>query len=529
MAKTIQSGRGGGNPLAPGGLPGKWFRDGGSILICLAAAKLLLHIALSGRYGYFRDELYYLACGEHLAWGYVDQPPLVALAAKLSRAALGPSLFSIRLRPALAGALIVFLTGWLAREFGGGRFAQRLAALAILIAPGYLAFSSFLSMNAFEPLLWTLCAFLAIRIVKGGTPRLWLLFGAAAGIGLLNKHTMLLFGFAVVAGLLLTPARHHLRSPWIWMGGVLALVIFAPNLLWEARHGWPQIEVVRNAQLFKNSPISPARFVFEQLLFLHPIAAPIWFAGLLWLLFGEAGKQFRFLGWAFLIVLTAFIILHGKTYYALPAYPMLMAAGGVALERFAQLRPRWHLEPAYPLALIVAGLVTLPFGVPVLPVQAFLRYQEIVPMSKLVKTERDATSQLPQLYADMFGWEEMVKTVAGVYDKLSPEDRTGCAILTGNYGEAGAIDLFGAKYGLPKAISGHNSYFLWGSRGYTGEVVILFGDRAEILKGMFANVQQVATISNPYAMPVERDLPVYLCRKPRASLQQLWPSFKYYI
>ena len=150
-------------------------------------------------------------------------------------------------------------------------------------------------------------------------------------------------------------------------------------------------------------------------------------------------------------------------------------------------------------------------------------------MSKLVKTERDATSQLPQLYADMFGWEEMVKTVAGVYDKLSPEDRTGCAILTGNYGEAGAIDLFGGKYGLPKAISGHNSYFLWGSRGYTGEVVILFGDRAEILKGMFANVQQVATISNPYAMPVERDLPVYLCRKPRASLQQLWPSFKYYI
>ena len=310
-----------------------------SILSGLAAAKLLFHLAGIRHYGFFRDELYYMACGEHLAWGYVDQPPLVALLAWLSRHLLGNSLISIRLLPVLAGAAVVFLTGVLARELGGGRFAQFLAAAAILFAPAYLAFNSFFSMNAFEPLLWLLCAWIVVRIVRGASPRLWLAFGAVAGVGLENKHTMLVLGFAIVVGLALSGEWQLFRSRWIWIGGVIALAIFLPNLLWEARHGWPQIEVVRNAQLYKNIPISPLRFFGEQIVFMHPLALPVWLGGLAWCLFTTAGKPFRFLGWAYLVVMAVFIFFGGKSYYALPS--LSDADGGRWSRIRAVLGGRW--------------------------------------------------------------------------------------------------------------------------------------------------------------------------------------------
>lgn len=499
------------------------------ILIYLAAAGLLLHFASSGQYGFFRDELYYIACGEHLAAGYVDQPPLIALVARVSRLLLGSSLFAFRFFPALAGACVVLLTGWVARELGGGRYAQILAGLAMLLAPAHLAFGSFLSMNAFEPLFWTACACILIRILKGGDQRLWLILAAVAGIGLLNKHTTLLFGFALVAGLLLTPERKQLRSRWFWLGGLLAFAIFLPNLVWEAQHNWPQIEVVRNAQQFKNNPVGPLRFLGEQIVFLNPIALPVLAAGLGWLFFAGRGKQFRCLGWAFFIVLGVFIALNGKTYYPLPVYPMVVAAGGVGLEAILRgPRQNW-LKLGYSAMLVVSGIALIPYGVPVLPIEAFLRYQHAIPLAASVKTERDSDGRLPQLYADMFGWESMVATVAGVYHRLPPAEQAQCAILAGNYGEAGAIDLFGARYGLPNAISGHNNYSLWGPRGYTGDVVILFGEHAESIKSMFGEVEQAAMISNPYAVAVENNLPVYVCRHPKTSLAALWPKLKFYI
>jgi hypothetical protein len=500
--------------------------SGTTLLLGLALAKLLLQFAGINHYGFFRDELYYMACGEHLAWGYVDQPPLIALIAWFARHIFGSSLFSIRLLPAIAGAAVVFLTGRLARDFGGGRFAIFLSATAILLAPAYLAFDTFLSMNAFEPLFWTLCAWIAVRIVKGASPEWWLAFGVVAGIGLENKHTMLVFGFALVAGLLLSGEWQVFRSKWIWIGGLIALAIFMPNLVWEARHGWPQIEVVRNAQQFKNVPVSVPEFLFEQILFLHPLSFPIWLAGLGWLFFSKEGNSFRFLGWAYVIVLAIFIALNGKTYYVLPVYPMLMAAGGVGFEKFVRSgKVARHFKFAYPVLLILGGLITVPFGVPLLPVDTFLRFSQALPYAS-VKTERDATVPLPQLYADMFGWQDMAATVSRVYHALPQTEQSGCAILTGNYGEAGAIDYYGSKLGLPKAISGHNSYFYWGPRSYSGECVILFGDNAETTRKLFGDVQQVATITNPYAMPGEQNLPVYLCRKPSAPLAELWPHFK---
>ncbi len=496
------------------------------LLLALALCKLLIQFAGINHYGFFRDELYYMACGEHLAWGYVDQPPLIALIAWIVRHSSGYTLFALRLRPAVTGAAVVYLTGRVARDLGGGLFAQFLAATAILLAPAYLAFDSFFSMNAFEPLFWLLCAWIAILIVKGASPKLWLVFGAVAGIGLENKHSMLVFGFALVVGLLLSGQAHLFRSKWIWIGAAIAFAIFLPNLLWEARHGWPQIQVVRNAQEFKNVPISPAQFLFEQVLFLQPLALPVWLGGLIWYFASPEGKRFRFLGWAYLIVLAIFIGFDGKSYYALPVYPVLMAAGGVALEKlFAAPRRRW-LAVAYPALLVIAGLLTVPFGVPLLPVDTFLKYSQMFPYSRDVKTERDSTTTLPQLYADMFGWDNMAQQISRVYHDLPPGEQSDCAILAGNYGEAGAIDHYGPQLGLPKAISGHNSYFYWGPRSYTGACVILFGERADQYKEYFGESQLVATITDPHAGLAERDVHVYLCRKPTAPLSVLWPHFK---
>lgn len=498
-----------------------------AILAGLAAMKLLVQLAGVAHYGFFRDELYYMACGEHLAWGYIDQPPLIALVAWFERHVFGNSLLSVRLLPVLAGAAVVFLTGVLARDLGAKRYGQFLAASAILWAPAYFAFDSFLSMNAFEPLFWLVCALIVVRIVKGASPKWWLAFGAIAGIGLENKHTMLLFGFALIAGLILAGRWRLLLSKWIWIGGAIALALFLPNLLWEARHGWPQIEVVRNAQLYKNIPISPLRFLTDQILFLSPIALPVWVGGLAWLFFAAKGKTFRYLGWAYLIALAVFIALDGKSYYALPVYPLLMAAGGAAIEDLVDAKPWRWLRITLPALLVIAGLVALPFGVPVLPVDAFLRYSQIFPYANSVKTERDAVgAQLPQLYADMFGWENIADGIAQVYDDLPAADRAGCAILAGNYGEAGAIDYYGPALGLPKAISGHNSYFDWGPRQYTGACVILFGERSAEYTQYFRDVQHVATITNAHTMPIESSIDVYFCRQPIAPLSQLWPHFK---
>ncbi len=497
------------------------------LLSSLALLRLLIQFAGIQHYGWFRDELYYMACGEHLAWGYVDQPPLIALIAWLARHVFGNSMFAVRLLPALAGAAVVFLAGWIAREFGGGLFGQLIAALAMLFAPAYLAFDSFLSMNAFEPLFWTLCAWIVVRLVKGDAPALWLLFGAVAGIGLENKHTMLVFGFAIVAGLLIPDERRFLYSKWLWIGGAAALALFLPNVIWEARHGWPQIEIVRAGQEYKNYPVGPVRFFFEQILFLQPVELPVWLAGLVWFFVAPEGKRFRFFGWAYLIVMAIFIALHGKTYYPLPIYPILMSAGGLALEKFffARQRRRW-IAWAYGTVIVIAGVLSLPFGVPLLPVDTFIGYSQILPYSRTVKMERDATVALPQLYADMFGWDNMAATVARVYHHLPRQEQQSCAILAGNYGEAGAIDYYGPALGIPKAISGHNNYFLWGPRNYSGECAILFGENADRYARLFGEVQLVATITDRYAMPSEQELHVYVCRQPSAPLAILWPHFK---
>jgi len=492
----------------------------------LAAFALFLHFAFNGGYGFFRDELYYAACGQRLAWGYVDHAPLAPLLAHLSRALLGDSLRALRFLPALSSSAKVLLAGWMTREMGGRKAAQFLAALLVLLAPIYLTFDNFFSMNAFEPVFWMAGAAIVLRILNGGDRRLWLLFGVLAGLGLQNKHSMLFFGSGLFVGLLLAPARREFTRIWIWLGAGVAFLIFLPNLLWEIHDGWPTIALLHAVVGTKYSTVSPLEYILQQALLTDPLSAPIWLAGIWFLLRDRVGKKYSVLAWAYLIVLAEMIYLHGKIYYLAPAYIMLFAAGAVWLElRLIPRTGRW-LVPSIATPLIVAALVALPLAMPVLPVNAAVKYCRFWDV-QAVHVENIPLGDLPQLFGDMFGWPEQASAVAGVYNSLPVTDRPQTAILAHNYGEAAAIDYFGPKLGLPLAISGHNQYGFWGPRGYSGNVVIAIGFTDVYLRQFFADVHLATTISPLHAMPEESNLAVFICRQPKAALEQAWPRISY--
>jgi hypothetical protein len=471
--------------------------------------------------------LYYAACGQHLAWGYVDHAPLIALICWFARRLLGDSLYALRLFPALSAAALVLLTAWMVREFGGRRFAQLLAAVVIVFCPIYLTMDSFLSMNSFEPLFWMGCVAVAMRIANGGSPRLWLLFGAIAGVGILNKHSTLFFGLAFFLALLFTSGTRYLRNAWIWLGALIAFLVFLPNLLWEIGHQFPTIEVLQNAARFKNAPVSWYGFIAEQALLVHPLAFPVVLVGL-WFFFGsKEGRAYRFLGWTYLLVLVLMLILKGRIYYVAPIYPMLFAAGAVWIERRIEERDWEWARRAILIPLAVGGIVAAPLALPILPVGAAAAYSNFWDIHK-VRVENYDAGRLPQFFADMFGWPNQVKIVASIYRSLPAEDRAHCTILAANYGEAGALDYFGPSYGLPRAISPHNNYYLWGPGDSSGNVVIAVGMDLHKLRLLFGDVQKAATIEDSYAVPDENDLPVYLCRHPRLPLSRAWPWLKFF-
>ena len=310
------------------------FLAGGMVIIWLIAlAKLLFHIYFNNRYGYFRDEFDYISCGNHLAWGYVDQPPLIPFLIHLNRAILGDSLRSIRFIPALASSLLVVQTAVIAREFGGRRFALLLSAIAIVIAPQYLSNASLLGTNCLEPNLWMGCAYFAILAIKRDNPRYWLWFGVVAGLGMQEKYSIAVFGFGIVVGLLLTPQRRVFLNRWIWLGGLAAFLIFLPNLLWNLHYHWPFLELMRNIRAEGRDVVLPLpQFFLQQTLLIDPITAPIWLTGLFALLFSSRLRTYRLLGWCYLVCFTVFFVLHGKNYYLAPVYPMLLAAGAVVIE-----------------------------------------------------------------------------------------------------------------------------------------------------------------------------------------------------
>jgi hypothetical protein len=496
------------------------------LIVAFSIAALLVHLLTSGRYGYFRDELYYVACGRHLAFGYVDQPPLSIWFLRLSQLLLGDSLFAIRLLPALAGAVMVALTGIIAREIGGHQWAIALACAATLSALFYLAVGNFFSMNAFEPLFWMGLVYLLVRIINGGAPTLWLWFGTVLGFGIENKHSTIFFAAGILVALLLTPERRHFAQKWIWLAGLIAFAIAVPNLVWEARYHWPTYELLNNiAHSNKNVALSPVEFIAQQVNFLNPVTLPMWLAGLLWVFWSRKGRRYCAIGIIYFVTLAEFIILHGKSYYLAPAYPMLFAAGGVAIERVFAVRLAW-LKPALLTIMLLAGALFAPVIIPILSPDKLIGYMRAIHFEP-PRTETSHTAALPQIFADQFGWGEMVGSVAHAYHQLRPEDQKGAAIFCQNYGEAGAIDFFGRKFGLPPAISGHQNYFFWGPRGWTGRVALVLDTSDEDDRKLFASVEDLGQVaSSPWAMPFEMRRHIYLCRDLKTRVQELWPHLK---
>ena len=494
----------------------------------LAAVKLLAHLLTTGRFGYeyFVDELYFNACAKHLAWGYVDMPPLhPAMTAVVTAIAPG-SLFAIRLLPALAGAALVLLTGVLARDLGGGRSAQVLSAIGVAVAPIFLAIHSLSTMNAWEPLFWTGCAILLVRLFDGADPRLWLAFGLIAGVGLLNKHTMGLFGAGVAVGLVATArGREILKVRWVWIGAAAALFVFLPNLAWNIREGFPFFELQEAIrQNRRNVELSPLAFLGQQVEFLLPLSAPLWIGGLGWLLFVRDGRRHRVLAIVYLVVLGTLLAKHGRVYYLAPAYPMLFAAGGVAAERLLGSRRVAWLRPAYAGLLAAAGIFLAPLSLPCLPPEAYLRYARAIGM-ELPRIETHRMGPLPQLFADRFGWKEMAGKAAEIFHALPPEEQAHARVFGQNYGQAGAIDMYGPGLGLPPALSGHLAYHAWGPPAEDPQVLIVFDDDRPRLEELFGSVEYGGHVEHPYSMPYQH-FDVWVCRKAKVSLREIWPRLR---
>ena len=496
------------------------------LIILFGTVALLVHLLTSGRYGYFRDELYYIACGRHLAFGYVDQPPLSILLLRLSEVLLGNSLFAIRLLPAIGSAATVAITGLIARELGGRAWAVSLACAGSLCALFNLAVGNFFSMNAFEPVFWMGCVYLLVRIINGASSTLWLWFGILLGLGIENKHSTAFFAAGIFIALLFASERRHFANKWIWFGGLIAVAIALPNILWQLQNHWPTYELLSNiARSDKNVALSPVEFILQQIVFMNPGTFPLWLSGLIWLFGSGDGRRYIALGIIYLVVLAEFIILHGKSYYLAPAYPMLFAAGGVAVERVFANRLKWF-KPALLVLILATGALFAPVVVPVLPPDKLVAYMRAIHFEP-PRTETSHTATLPQIFADQFGWEQMVASVGHVYNHLRPEDKKRAAIFCQNYGEAGALDFFGPKFGLPPAISGHQNYFLWGPRDWTGDVALVLDTRDDSEREQFASVEDLGQIvSSPWAMPFERRTHIYLCRDLRANVREFWPHVK---
>jgi hypothetical protein len=498
-----------------------------ALIWAIALAQFLFHVYFNNRYGYFRDEFDYIACGNHLAWGYVDQPPLIPFLTHVSRAVLGDSLRSIRFIPALASSFLVVQTALIAREFGGRRFALLLSAITVLIAPQYLSNGSLLTTNCLEPNLWMGCAYFAILAIKRNEPGYWLWFGVIAGLGLEEKYTIAIFGFAIVGGLLLTEHRRVFLNRWIWLGGTAAFLIFLPNLLWNIHYHWPFLELMRNIRAEgRDVVLGPGQYFLQQTILVHLLTAPIWLAGLAALFFSARWKPYRFLGWTYVVCYAVLFVLHGKSYYLAPIYPMLLAAGAVVIDFALDRRSTAWLKPAIATVLLASGARLAPVTVPVFSPDHFIAYVKGLAFKLPVMEYSHERAALPQWYADQFGWQEIVDETAVAWNQLPLAERPDCAVFAQDYGQAGAIDFLGRRAGLPPAISGHQSYFLWGPRNYSGNCMIVLGDHRQRLEQLFNSVQYVGTSAdNPYAL--EKEISVYICRGSKfGALAQLWPQLK---
>jgi hypothetical protein len=506
------------------------FKGDLAIIFYMSLVKLLLHLSVNfaGGYGFFRDELYYLACADHLAWGYVDQPPFSVFILKLFTSIFGDSLFAVRLVPALCGTSTVFLTGLITIRLGGNRFAQFLSCLTSLSLIN-LGMNLIYSMNSLDILFWTAISYVVLRIIQDENKNLWIVLGVLLGLGLLNKIGVLFLGVGLFAGLVLSPQRKWLATPWPYVAGAIAAVLFSPYILWNLQHDLAHLEFIRNASEGKYSSLSAVGFIKDQFLINNPLASPVWMAGLLALFLYQPLKRYRLLAFLFVGPLLIFIF-NGtsKAEYLAPAYAILWAAGSVWWENFTNRKYlTLSLRPAMVVLILGLAILLLPLVLPVLPVEKYISYAKALGQEP-TSSEAKELSELPQFYADMFGWTDKARDVAMVYNTLTEEEKKKCAIFGMNYGDCGAIDYFGEPLGLPKAIGNHNNYWIWGPRGYTGEIVIIMGGDLEDHAGHFESVKEMVVSDCQYCMPYEDNMKIFLARKLVVDLSKIWDQEKHY-
>jgi hypothetical protein len=492
--------------------------------LAVSAALFVILAATGAVDAFFRDEFYYLACSHRLAWGYVDHPPLSIAILWIVRHVAGDSLMALRLATAAAAAATIWITGSIAHRLGAGVYGEAVAMVAVLVAPVLLAVGSFFSMNVFDVLLWTLAARLLIDAIERPSDRRWIGLGVVLGLGLLNKISMAWIAGGFAAGLVVAPSRRLLLTRGPWLAGLIAGAMFLPHIWWQVAHGWPTLEFIRNASRDKMQTNTPIQFMTDQIVNVHPITLPVWGAGLWFLLRGRRGAADRVLGVAFLSVALLLILNRtSRSAYLAAGYPMLFAAGGVVWERWLTGRAARAGALA---VLMIAGAATAPLALPILPVDAYLRYSAALGVGPETE-ERNEVGRLSQFFADRQGWDRFVDRIAAAWDRIPPAERASAVVFAGNYGEAGAIELLGRGRGL-RVISAHNNYWLWGSQGATGEVMIVLSRDPERLRERFATVERVGETECGDCMPYENHIPIFLCRGLRSSLAEAWPALKHY-
>ena len=498
------------------------------ILPGIALVTAVLHLATALNYGIFRDEFYYIACANRLAWGYVDHPPLSIAVLRLWQSIFGDGQFALRVVPALVGAGCVYLAGLIARELGGKTWAQAVAALAFLVAPVFRGVTSYYSMNVFDHFFWALAIYVIVRLINTGDGRWWLVFGVVCGLGLLNKISVLFLGFGLVVGLVFTPQRKAFLDWRLYAGGAIALVIFLPHVIWEMRTGWPMVEFTRNAALYKNAPIGVIGFFLSQILMMNPLCLPLWIAGIVAGFFAPGLRPYRVLAWTFLSVFLLLALSYGKDYYLAPAFFAVLPLAAVWLETFTESHARW-MRRAVPRIMAGSFIILAPLALPVLPTATFLRYQAFIGI-KPPSSEIGVNDELPQHFSDRFGWERLARDVQIAVAQLTPQERAEAVIIAGNYGEAFALEYFAKQFNLPPSFTPHNNGFLWGPPpGNAESVIVMNMGGPEKLSQMFDSVREIGRHTAVYSRGSERDFPIYFCSKPKKAWPEVWPQLKFYI
>jgi hypothetical protein len=504
-------------------------------LAALSAFTFALHVLVNrfSPYGFQRDEFLYMAMGRHLRLWRMDFPPFIAMLSQAERFLFGDSMIAIRIAPALAAALLVLMAGLIARELGGGTFAQLFAAVAVVASPLFLRTGDLFQPVVFDQLWWTVALYALAKLgartpsddMLSTAPRWWIVLGVACGLGLLTKFSLLFFGAALVVAILIAPQRRVILTPWPWLAAVIAFVIGSPSIVGQVLLGYPVVAQMQTLQHSQLEHVSAWTFVAGQ--FYLGAAVLLSLGGALYLVFAERMRPFRAVGWTCIGAFVLLLVLHGKSYYIGPIYPTLFAAGAVAFERWTERRPTRGRTLVRALAIVVLvayGAVALPLELPIFSKEMTAAFASKSKMSGATRTNMGVALKLPQDYADMLGWPELAAAVAHAYDSLPPEKRAQVVLIAENYGEAGALEYYGPRLGLPRVVSAAGTYWFFGPGEKPGTVAVTLGVSKEDLEKFFETVTPAGRVINSWGVPEELDVPVYVAENPRATLQAIWPS-----